>query len=122
MSTRQRFLAVIVVAACAYASALLLQRLHLHLVARAVTVFAVAKLAGDLLEALARGFSEVIFYEDFLRDLIAFAFLGLVTAGAIAAGRLWTGAEVSPALPAVGAYAFFQFMPRRRRGMGNEPY
>lgn len=113
---RQRLLALFVAGACSFGTASLLARTHLHLVARAVIVFVLTKTAGDILEALARGFSGLIFYEDFLRELLVFAFLGLVAAGAIIAGRLWTGTEVGLALPAIGVYAFLAFIPRKRRG------
>ncbi len=116
MTTRQRVLAAFVAGTCSYAIAALLGRTHLHLVARAVIVFALTKTAGDIMEALARGFSGLIFYEDFLRELLVFVFLGLVAAGAITAGRLWTGTEVGLALPAIGAYAFMAFVPRKPRG------
>ncbi|MHB0884805.1 MAG: hypothetical protein ACYC6V_08340 [Bacillota bacterium] len=116
MSSRRRVLALFVAGTCSYAISTLLARTDLHLVARAVIVFAITKTAGDILEALARGFSGLIFYEDFLRELSVFVFLGLVTAGAIAAGKLWTGTEVGLALPAIGAYAFLAYVPRKRRG------
>jgi len=122
MHLRQKLPAALAVIAAAFVSANLLGRTGLHLVTRAVGVFIITKLAGDLGEALTARLPGIIFYEDFLRDLLTFVILGLVTAGAIAAGRWWTGTEVSPALPAVGAYLFLLLVPPKRRGMGNEPY
>ncbi len=122
MRFRHRLIAALIVGAVTYGGAALLARLHLALAIRTVLVFAIAKCAGDLVGLIMTGFAEMVFYEDFLRELSVYIVLGLITAAAISVGSCLTGTEVTPAVPAAAVYILFLFVPHRRRGIGNEPY
>jgi hypothetical protein len=113
---------IIVVAAGVLLAAALLTPTRVPSILRVLAVFLTAKLLGDLMDLIFSGFAEIVFYEDFLRELMAYLGLGLVAWGVIALGLRLTGTEVSPAVPAIGVYILFLFIPPKRRGTRNEPY
>ncbi|MCL6451517.1 MAG: hypothetical protein K6T75_09510 [Acetobacteraceae bacterium] len=88
----------------------------LPLWAQSLAIFAAVKVGGDLAwMGLCRRHELLFFYEDFLRELVAFLLLGGLAALAIAFARRYIGAGVSPAVPAVGAYLTLLLVPARRR-------
>lgn len=122
MRPRHRLIAAIIVSFGAFAAANFLAGTNLPSIVRVLVVFIVVKLLGDLVDLVVTGFREIIFYEDFLRDLFSYLLIGLVAWGAITLGGRLTGTEVSAAVPAIGVYLLFLLVPPKRRGMGNEPY
>jgi len=110
-------LLVVVAAAGALTSLQLQARLPtLPLWCRSVATFGAAKLAADAAVGLFQRRGDVVFFEDFLRELAFFLLLGVLAAGVTMACIRYLGGGVDPAYPAVGAswvYALLRDAPRR---------
>lgn len=76
--------------------------------------FMAVRLAGDAITLLLFRQALVLFYEDLLWELVAFAALGLLTAGLIVLVERFIGGPVGPYLPAITIYGTYSFAEARQ--------
>ncbi len=77
-------------------------------------VFLATFLAGRLFQPASRKQGEPFFLEDFIRDIVAYLLLGVLTAAAIWLAGGFIGGQARPWLPALGIFVFFTFYHRVR--------
>ncbi|MEW6523540.1 MAG: hypothetical protein AB1445_08210 [Bacillota bacterium] len=92
-----------------------LKVLGLGLPLSGIVVFVAVRLVGALVDSVLLPAPPIIFYEDLARELLLYAFLGLVASAAIAATGRAIGIRVDPAGPALVLHIYALMLPRLRR-------